>query len=114
MQRALELAQNGVGKVSPNPLVGCVIVYENKIIGEGWHKKHGEAHAEVNACKDLKDLSDCDVYITLEPCHIFPGKNTSSCTDLMLSKNPEKIYRTYPHMLNQIIVPSDTRGPHKA
>ena len=49
MQRALQLAANGLGNVQPNPMVGAVIVHDNKIIGEGWHKKYGEPHAEVNA-----------------------------------------------------------------
>ncbi len=57
MQRTLELAQLGIGQVSPNPRVGCVIVRDNKIIGEGWHQKFGEAHAEVNAVNSVKDQS---------------------------------------------------------
>ena len=57
MKRALELARLGVGHVSPNPLVGCVIVHNNLIIGEGWHKKYGETHAEVNAVDSVQDKS---------------------------------------------------------
>ena len=57
MKRALDLAVLGSGHVSPNPLVGCVIVFENRIIGEGWHKKYGEAHAEVNAVNSITDKS---------------------------------------------------------
>ena len=52
MRRALELAKRGMGFTSPNPLVGCVIVKDNEIIGEGWHEKFGEAHAEINALND--------------------------------------------------------------
>ena len=55
MQRALELAKLGLGSVSPNPMVGCVIVHENKIIGEGHHQRYGEAHAEVNAINAVAD-----------------------------------------------------------
>ena len=57
MQRCVELAKNGLGTTYPNPLVGSVIVYNNQIIGEGWHKKAGEAHAEVNAIASVKDSS---------------------------------------------------------
>ena len=55
MARCLELAKKGAGYVSPNPMVGCVIVYENKIIGEGYHQKYGDHHAEVNAIKSVKE-----------------------------------------------------------
>jgi diaminohydroxyphosphoribosylaminopyrimidine deaminase/5-amino-6-(5-phosphoribosylamino)uracil reductase len=85
MQRCIELAQNGVGSVSPNPLVGCVIVYDNKIIGEGWHKQLGEAHAEVNAIDSVKDkslLAESTLYVNLEPCNHF-GK-TPPCADLII------------------------------
>ena len=57
MQRCLDLAQKGVGLVSPNPMVGCVIVYEGEIIGEGFHQKYGEGHAEVNAIANVNDKS---------------------------------------------------------
>jgi len=57
MQRCLDLAKNGLGTTYPNPLVGSVIVYEDKIIGEGWHRKAGEPHAEVNAINSVKDKS---------------------------------------------------------
>ena len=70
MQRALDLAQLGTGNVSPNPRVGCVVVHGDEIIGEGWHKQFGEAHAEVNAINSVEDksiLKDCTVYVNLEP-----------------------------------------------
>ena len=92
MQRALELAQQGLGAVSPNPMVGCVIVYESKIIGEGWHKKYGEAHAEVNAINSVQDkslLSKSDVYVTLEPCSHF-GK-TPPCADLLIKSKVKRV-----------------------
>jgi diaminohydroxyphosphoribosylaminopyrimidine deaminase/5-amino-6-(5-phosphoribosylamino)uracil reductase len=72
MRRALELAARGAGHVSPNPMVGCVIVSEDgRKIGEGYHERYGEAHAEINALESVKDqtmLVDATVYVTLEPC----------------------------------------------
>lgn len=91
MSRALELAQKGRGSVSPNPMVGCVIVSKGgECIGEGFHKKFGEAHAEVNAVESVKDralLKDATVYVTLEPCS-HHGK-TPPCAP-MLAKLPIK------------------------
>lgn len=82
MHRALELAGRGVGCTSPNPLVGCVVVRDGAIIGEGWHQVYGEAHAEVNAIRDAmaqlstgvspiadKPLQGATLYVTLEPCN---------------------------------------------
>jgi diaminohydroxyphosphoribosylaminopyrimidine deaminase/5-amino-6-(5-phosphoribosylamino)uracil reductase len=92
MQRALELAQLGTGQVSPNPRVGCVIVHDNKIIGEGWHQKFGEAHAEVNAINSVKDqsvLKKSTVYVNLEPCSHF-GK-TPPCVDLLIKHHVKKV-----------------------
>src|SRR5882672_8135505 len=92
MQRALELAQLGIGYVSPNPRVGCVIVHENKIIGEGWHRKFGEAHAEVNAINSVKEqslLKESTVYVNLEPCSHF-GK-TPPCVDLLIEHHVKKV-----------------------
>lgn len=92
MHRALDLAKLGAGHVSPNPLVGCVIVYDGKIIGEGWHKKYGEAHAEVNAVNDVHDkllLKKSTVYVNLEPCSHF-GK-TPPCADLLIREQVKKI-----------------------
>ncbi|MFH1004800.1 MAG: bifunctional diaminohydroxyphosphoribosylaminopyrimidine deaminase/5-amino-6-(5-phosphoribosylamino)uracil reductase RibD [Bacteroidota bacterium] len=88
MKRCLELAQKGFGRVSPNPMVGCVIVYHDKIIGEGYHQKFGEAHAEVNAINSVKmqniaSLRDATIYVNLEPCSHF-GK-TSPCTNLIIN-----------------------------
>lgn len=92
MQRALELARLGVGFVSPNPMVGCVIVVDQKIIGEGWHQAYGSAHAEVNAIQSVKDqsmLPESTLYVNLEPCNHF-GK-TPPCTDLLISKKIKKV-----------------------
>jgi len=85
MKRCLELAAMGLGKVAPNPMVGCVIVHNNKIIGEEYHKEFGSAHAEVNAISSVKDkslLNDSILYLNLEPCSHF-GK-TPPCADLII------------------------------
>jgi len=86
IKRCIELAQNGLGTTYPNPMVGSVIVYENQIIGEGWHKKAGEPHAEVNAVRSVKDkslLKKATIYVSLEPCSHF-GK-TPPCCDLIIA-----------------------------
>ncbi len=87
MNKCLELAKKGKGYVAPNPMVGCVIVYQDKIIGEGYHKIFGDAHAEVNAINSVKNkslLKESRIYINLEPCTHF-GK-TPPCTDLIISE----------------------------
>jgi diaminohydroxyphosphoribosylaminopyrimidine deaminase/5-amino-6-(5-phosphoribosylamino)uracil reductase len=92
MSRALQLASLGKGRVSPNPLVGCVIVHKHKIIGEGWHQKAGEPHAEVLALQSVKDdgvLKEATVYVTLEPCSHF-GK-TPPCADLLIDKKIKRV-----------------------
>jgi len=97
MQRAIELAQLGIGQVSPNPRVGCVIVHDGKIIGEGWHKKFGEAHAEVNAINSVNDqslLRESEVYVNLEPCSHF-GK-TPPCVDLLIRHSVMKVVISTP------------------
>lgn len=86
MKRCIELAKNGFGTTYPNPMVGSVIVCDGKIIGEGWHKKSGEAHAEVNAVNSVKDkslLKKSTIYVSLEPCSHF-GK-TPPCCDLIIA-----------------------------
>lgn len=92
MLRALELAEIGRGKVSPNPMVGCVIVHNGQIIGEGWHQIYGSWHAEVNAVNSVKDKSkllESTVYVTLEPCAHF-GK-TPPCADLLVQHRVKKV-----------------------
>lgn len=92
MQRALELAALGIENASPNPMVGCVIVHEGLIIGEGYHQKYGEPHAEVNAIKSVKNktlLKESTVFVTLEPCSHF-GK-TPPCVDLLIKHNVAKV-----------------------
>ena len=79
MSRAIYLAQKGRGKVSPNPMVGCVIVKNGKVIGEGFHKSFGSPHAEVEAIKNcITDPSDSSIYISLEPC-VHHGKTPPCC-----------------------------------
>jgi diaminohydroxyphosphoribosylaminopyrimidine deaminase/5-amino-6-(5-phosphoribosylamino)uracil reductase len=85
MRRAFDLAANGRGKVSPNPMVGCVIVKDGVVIGEGWHMVYGGPHAEVNAIDSVSDkslLDGADIYVTLEPCAHY-GK-TPPCAELLI------------------------------
>ena len=92
MQRCLQLAQKGLGKTYPNPLVGCVIILDGKIIGEGWHQKAGAAHAEVNAIHTVKDktsLSKATLYVNLEPCN-HHGK-TPPCVDLLIKHQIKRV-----------------------
>ena len=92
MQRCLFLARKAIGYTYPNPLVGSVIVHEGKIIGEGWHTKAGEPHAEVNAIASVKNknlLKESTLYVNLEPCAHF-GK-TPPCADLIIEKEIPKI-----------------------
>ena len=92
MQRGMELALLGLGRVKPNPLVGCVVVYENRIIGEGWHEQFGGPHAEVNAINNVLDknlLKESTVYVTLEPCSHF-GK-TPPCSDMLIQHGVKRV-----------------------
>jgi len=92
MKKCLELATKGMGYVSPNPMVGCVIVFNNQIIGEGYHKKYGTAHAEINAIENVKDkslLKKSTLYVNLEPCVHF-GK-TPPCTNLIIESEIPKV-----------------------
>lgn len=108
MRRALDLAPLGLGAVSPNPLVGCVIGFNDKIIGEGWHQRYGEAHAEVNAVNDVlarfgeteaaRLLAEATAYVTLEPCAHW-GK-TPPCADLLIR-----------HRLRRVVVCNDDPNP---
>jgi len=85
MQRCISLAKQAFGNTYPNPMVGCVIVYDNQIIGEGFHKRAGEAHAEVNAIQSVVNkelLQKSTLYVNLEPCSHF-GK-TPPCCDLII------------------------------
>ncbi|WP_339925798.1 bifunctional diaminohydroxyphosphoribosylaminopyrimidine deaminase/5-amino-6-(5-phosphoribosylamino)uracil reductase RibD [uncultured Cyclobacterium sp.] len=101
MLRAIELAELGRGSVSPNPMVGCVIVHNGLIIGEGYHEEYGQAHAEVNAIAAVKDkslLKEATLYVSLEPCAHF-GK-TPPCADLIVK-----------HQLKEVIIAAVDSNP---
>jgi len=90
--RCIQLAQNGLCNASPNPMVGAVIVHNNTIIGEGYHIRCGEAHAEVNAIRSVKDerlLKESTIYVSLEPCSHY-GK-TPPCADLIIEKGIRRV-----------------------
>ncbi len=92
MQRCIQLAKNGLGKTYPNPMVGCVIVHDGKIIAEGWHQKAGEPHAEVNAINQIQNkeiLKNSTLYVSLEPC-AHHGK-TPPCADLIVHHQIQKV-----------------------
>lgn len=90
MRRALTLALKGRGYTRPNPIVGAVLVKDDRIIGEGWHKKFGDSHAEVNAFTSaLEDPTGATLYITLEPCSHY-GK-TPPCADLIIKKKVARV-----------------------
>lgn len=92
MRRCIELAGNGLCNVAPNPMVGAVIVCDGRIIGEGYHIRCGEAHAEVNAIRSVKDeslLKRSTIYVSLEPCSHY-GK-TPPCADLIIEKQIPRI-----------------------
>ncbi len=86
-KRCIDLAKNGLGKTYPNPMVGSVVVLNDKIIGEGWHKKAGEDHAEVHAINSVRDkslLQEATIYVNLEPCSHY-GR-TAPCSNLIVEK----------------------------
>ena len=90
MRRALTLARKGEGSVSPNPLVGAVIVREGRIIGEGWHRCCGENHAEINAIRDATEtVAGATFYITLEPCS-HHGR-TPPCAEALIACRPGRV-----------------------
>jgi diaminohydroxyphosphoribosylaminopyrimidine deaminase/5-amino-6-(5-phosphoribosylamino)uracil reductase len=92
INRCIELAKLGAGSASPNPMVGSVIVCNDEVIGEGYHKKHGEAHAEVNAINSVKNtelLEKSTIYVSLEPCAHFGL--TPPCSDLIIQKKIPRV-----------------------
>ena len=94
MQRCLELAVKGAGFVAPNPMVGAVLVHEDRIIGEGWHQRYGKAHAEVNCINNVLEenksfIDKSTLYVSLEPCVHF-GK-TPPCADLIIKMKIPKV-----------------------
>lgn len=91
MKRVLELAKKGMGKTSPNPMVGCVVVKDEKIISEGFHEQFGGFHAERNALlKYGKEAEGAELYVNLEPC-CHQGK-TPPCTEIIIEKKIKKVY----------------------
>tara|TARA_B100001750_G_scaffold213475_1_gene195971 strand:+ start:101 stop:1174 length:1074 start_codon:yes stop_codon:yes gene_type:complete len=91
MSRAIELAKKGKGSVSPNPLVGCVLVKDGEIIGEGYHEQFGGDHAEVMAFRNaIKDPIDCSVYVNLEPCNI--DSKTPPCTKFLKENGAAEVF----------------------
>lgn len=105
MRRAIELARKGSGAVNPNPLVGAVIVRDGRVLGEGWHERYGQLHAERNAIAHAKeageDLRGSSIYVTLEPCCHY-GK-TPPCTEAILEEG-----------ISRVIVGSDDPNPRVA
>ncbi|MGV6845423.1 MAG: bifunctional diaminohydroxyphosphoribosylaminopyrimidine deaminase/5-amino-6-(5-phosphoribosylamino)uracil reductase RibD [Lutibacter sp.] len=92
INRCIQLAKNGLGTTYPNPMVGCVIVYEDQIIGEGWHRKAGQPHAEVHAINSVKNkklLLKATLYVSLEPCSHY-GK-TPPCSNLIIESGIKKV-----------------------
>ena len=92
MARCISLARGGAGCVAPNPMVGAVVVHQGKIIGEGYHRKYGEAHAEVNAIASVRDeslLKEATIYVSLEPCSHY-GK-TPPCAELIIKKQIPRV-----------------------
>ena len=100
MARAIELAKRGQLKTQPNPMVGCVIVKNKEIVGEGWHREYGKDHAEINAIKNckkrfgqkkaLKIIAGSDFYVNLEPCSI--EKNTPPCSDALIKYKIKRLF----------------------
>ena len=90
MLRAIQLAKKGEGWTNPNPMVGAVIVKDGRIIGEGYHKKCGELHAERNAIASLTESAEgATIYVTLEPCCHY-GK-TPPCTEAIIEQKIKKV-----------------------
>lgn len=91
MRRAIALARRGIGKTAPNPAVGCVIVKNGEIVGEGWHKKAGTPHAEIHALYAAGEAArDADVYVTLEPCSHY-GK-TPPCAEALIEAGVRRVF----------------------
>ena len=89
MMRALELAERGRGRTSPNPLVGCVVIRDDEIIGKGWHERAGAPHAEVNALRNAGNAEGATAYVTLEPCS-HHGR-TPPCTDALIAAKVRRV-----------------------
>ena len=99
MRRAIELAKKGIGAVNPNPLVGAVIVKDGRIIGEGYHRRYGELHAERDAFAHLtEDAAGAEMYVTLEPCCHY-------------GKQPPCVNAIIEHKISRVYVGSDDLNP---
>ena len=91
MGQVLQLARRGEGRVSPNPMVGCVVVKEGKVISTGYHEQYGGFHAERNALLNCpEDTAGAELYVNLEPCCHY-GK-TPPCTEIIIEKKIRKVY----------------------
>ncbi len=105
MKRCLHLAVPGLGNVAPNPMVGAVLVYENTIIGEGYHKEYGKPHAEVNCINNVKNahkhlIPQSILYVSLEPCSHY-GK-TPPCTNLIIESKIKKVVIGCPDIYKEV------------
>ena len=105
MQRCLDLAIKGAGSVAPNPMVGSVLVFKDRIIGEGWHQRFGEAHAEVNCISSVREedrqlINSSVLYVSLEPCAHF-GK-TPPCTDLIIRHKIKQVVIACPDPFDEV------------
>ena len=100
MRRAIELAAQGQGFVEPNPMVGCVLVRDGEIIGEGFHEKFGQAHAEINALAACGDASAATAFVTLEPC-CHRGK-TGPCTNALIDAGVAKVVIAMPDPFEKV------------
>ena len=89
MPRALQLAEHGRYSVSPNPMVGCVIVRDSAVIAEGWHERAGEPHAEIEALRQIDDARGATMYVTLEPCS-HHGR-TPPCVDAIIASGVSRV-----------------------
>jgi diaminohydroxyphosphoribosylaminopyrimidine deaminase/5-amino-6-(5-phosphoribosylamino)uracil reductase len=91
MKRALGLARRGLGRTSPNPMVGAIIVKDDRIIGEGYHRRYGGDHAEVNALRNARDgVTDSTIYITMEPCCLYERK-VPSCLGTIIESGIKRV-----------------------
>src|SRR5262249_53332174 len=101
MRRALVLAERGRGYVEPNPLVGAILVRDGHNVGDGWHARHGEAHAEINALAAAREAArDATLFVTLEPC-CHHGK-TPPCTDAVLHAGVRRVVAATPDPFPQV------------
>ena len=91
MRHAIDVARRGQGAVEPNPMVGCVLIKDGQLLAEGWHEAFGQAHAEVNALKQVsgQGLSDVTMYVTLEPCS-HQGK-TPPCSQTVVQSGIRRV-----------------------